>query len=137
MVRLPRRAVGERLRRGRSIGELLEEELEFARVGPFKEDAFPSPLHSERIAAILGVALGVAFLTSFATGLISHFAQQPTDLGFLSMPAAPAWLYEFTQGLHVVAGTAAIPLLIAKLWTVFPKLFEWPPIRDAAHSSSA
>ena len=133
MVRLPRRAVGERLRRGRSIGELLEEELEFARVGPFKEDAFPSPLHSERIAAILGVALGVAFLTSFATGLISHFAQQPTDLGFLSMPAAPAWLFRFTQGLHVAAGTAAIPLLVAKLWTVFPKLFAWPPVRDLAH----
>ncbi|MDQ3676276.1 MAG: molybdopterin-dependent oxidoreductase [Actinomycetota bacterium] len=133
MVRLPRRSVGERLRRGRSIGELLEEELAFARAGPFKEGAFPSRLHSERIAAILGVALGVAFLTCFATGLISHFAQRPADLGFFSMPAAPAWLYRFTQGLHVAAGTAAIPLLVAKLWTVFPRLFAWPPVRDVAH----
>lgn len=133
MLRLPRRAVGERLRRGRSIGEVLEEELAFARVGPFKEGAFPSSLHSERIASLLGVALGIAFLTCFATGLISHFAQQPADLGFLSMPAAPAWLFRFTQGLHVAAGTAAIPLLIAKLWTVFPKLFGWPPVRDVAH----
>jgi len=137
MVRLPRRSVGERLRRGRSIGDVFEEELSFARVGPLKEGTFPSRLHSERIAAILGMALGIAFFTCFLTGLISHFAQNPADLGFLSMPAAPAWLYRFTQGLHVVAGTAAIPLLIAKLWTVFPKLFEWPPIRDAAHSSSA
>ena len=133
MVRLPRRSVGERLRRGRSIGDVFEEELSFARVGPLKEGTFPSRLHSERIAAILGMALGIAFFTCFLTGLISHFAQNPADLGFLSMPAAPAWLYQFTQGLHVVAGTAAIPLLIAKLWTVFPKLFEWPPVRDAAH----
>jgi len=73
MVRLPRRSVGERLRRGRSIADVLDEELAFARVGPFKEGAFPSGLHSERIAAILGVALGIAFLTCFATGLLSHF----------------------------------------------------------------
>lgn len=112
---------------------MLDEELAFARVGPFKEEAFPSSLHSERIAAILGVALGIAFLTCFATGLLSHFAQQPTHLGFLSMPAAPSWLYRFTQGLHVASGTAAIALLIAKLWTVFPKLFSWPPIRDLGH----
>ena len=49
------------------------------------------------------------------------------------MPAAPAGLYRFTQGLHVASGTAAIPLLIAKLWTVFPKLFTWPPVRDIGH----
>ena len=50
MVRLPRRSVGERLRRGRSIGDVFEEELSFARVGPLKEGTFPSRLHSERIA---------------------------------------------------------------------------------------
>lgn len=133
MVRLPRRSVGERLRRGRSIGDVLEEEMALARVGPFKEGAFPSRLHSERIAAILGAALGITFLTCFATGLISHFAQNPANLGFLSMPAAPAWLYRFTQGLHVASGVASIPLLVAKLWTVFPKLFTWPPARDVAH----
>jgi len=82
MVRLPRRSVGERLRRGRSIGDVFEEELSFARVGPLKEGTFPSRLHSERIAAILGMALGIAFFTCFLTGLISHFAQQPADLGF-------------------------------------------------------
>jgi len=103
------------------------------RRNPLPEGAFPSRLHDERIASILGVALGVAFLTCLATGLISHFAQHPADLGFLSMPAAPAWLYRFTQGLHVAAGIASIPLLIAKLWTVFPKLFTWPPVRDLAH----
>jgi len=33
-------------------------------------------------------------------------------------------LYRVTQGVHVIAGTAAVPLLLVKLWTVFPKLFD-------------
>jgi hypothetical protein len=36
------------------------------------------------------------------------------------------WLYRLTQGLHVVSGIAAIPLLLVKLWSVWPKLFERP-----------
>lgn len=138
MVRRPRRAVGERLRdadgRRRPLTDLLEHELAFARVGPFREGAFPSRLHDERTAALLGIALGVCFLTCFLTGLITQFAQHPLDLGFLSMPASPGWLYRVTQGLHVATGTAAIPLLLAKLWTVYPRLFTWPPIRGAAHA---
>ncbi len=134
MVRRPRRSVGERLRAGRSIGELFEEELAFARVGPLKEGAFPSRLHDERTAALLGISLGVCFLTCFLTGLITQFAQHPLDLGFLSMPASPGWLYRVTQGTHVATGTLAIPLLLAKLWTVYPQLFAWPPVRDVAHA---
>jgi hypothetical protein len=34
-----------------------------------------------------------------------------------------------TQGLHVAAGVAALPLLLVKLWSVYPKLFERPPAR--------
>ncbi len=100
---------------------------------PFREGSFPSPLHSERTAALLGVALGVSFLTCFLTGLISHLAQHPLDIGFLSMPAQPSWLYRITQGVHVATGIASIPLLLAKLWTVFPKLFTWPPVGNVAH----
>jgi DMSO/TMAO reductase YedYZ molybdopterin-dependent catalytic subunit len=37
-------------------------------------------------------------------------------------------LYRVTQGLHVISGIAAIPLLVVKLWSVFPKLFERPLI---------
>lgn len=138
MVRRPRRAVGERLRdadgRRRPIADVLDEELSFARVGPFREDAFPSRLHDERIAAILGIALGICFLVCFATGLVTQFAQHPLDLGFLSMPASPGWLYRVTQGTHVAAGTLAIPLLLAKLWTVYPRLFTWPPVRGFGHA---
>ena len=31
----------------------------------------------------------------------------------------PAGLYRITQGVHVATGIAAIPLLFAKLWTVY------------------
>jgi len=100
---------------------------------PFAAGTFTSRLHNPRIAARLGLALGVCFAACFATGLFSHFAQHPLDVGFLSMPAGPAWLYRLTQGIHVAAGIAAIPLLLAKLWTVYPKLFAWPPLRGIAH----
>lgn len=80
------------------------------------------------------MALGVGFFTCLLMGLVSHFAQHPLQIGFLSMPARPAGLYRVTQGVHVATGIASIPLLIAKLWTVFPKLFAWPPVRNVAHA---
>ncbi len=91
---------------------------------------FSSPLHHETVAAALGIALGVAFTTCFATGLLSHVAQDPQ--GWFVWPSRPAGLYRFTQGLHVAAGLATIPILLAKLWTVYPKLFEWPPFTSVA-----
>ena len=103
--------------------------------GPFRDGAFSSRLHDERIAARLGLALGIAFLTCFATGLVSHFAQHPLDIGFLSTPASPGWLYRITQGVHVTAGIASIPLLLLKLWTVYPLLFTWPPARHVAQAT--
>lgn len=62
--------------RSRSIAARLER---MRPPGPFREGTFSSPLHDERVAARLGIALGVAFLTCFATGLASHFAQYPLD----------------------------------------------------------
>ena len=97
---------------------------------PFRDGSFTSPARSERTAAILGIALGVSFFTCFATGLYSHLAQHPPSWFHLS--ARPAGLYRLTQGLHVATGLASIPLLFAKLWTVFPKLFTWPPFHSVA-----
>jgi DMSO/TMAO reductase YedYZ molybdopterin-dependent catalytic subunit len=94
--------------------------------------AFRSRLHDERVAAWLGIALGVSFTTAFVTGLISHFMQHPPD--WLRWPSRPVNFYRFTQGLHVVGGIATIPLLLAKLWTVYPKLLRWPPIRSIGHA---
>ncbi|MGH9165787.1 MAG: molybdopterin-dependent oxidoreductase [Acidimicrobiales bacterium] len=96
------------------------------------EQSFHSTLHSTRTAALLGVALGVSFTTSFVTGLISHVHQNP--LGWFDLPSRPLWLYRFTQSLHVATGIASIPLLVAKLWTVFPLFWKRPAVRGAAHA---
>jgi DMSO/TMAO reductase YedYZ molybdopterin-dependent catalytic subunit len=92
---------------------------------------FRSPLHDERNAALLGIALGVAFTICFVTGVLSALIQDPPD--WFRWPSRPAGLYRVTQGLHVATGLASIPLLLAKLWVVFPKLFAWPPFRSTAH----
>src|ERR1700674_5549322 len=89
-----------------------------------------NPLRDQRVAAWLGTALGVLFTTCFITGLYSHVQQHP--LSWLPIPAQPAGLYRVTQGVHVVAGVASLPLLVAKLWVVWPKLFAWPPFRTVA-----
>lgn len=93
---------------------------------------FTSRLHDERNAAMLGIALGVTFTVCFATGLWSHLMQTPPS--WFHRPPRPAGLYRLTQGLHVATGLASIPLLLAKLWTVYPKLFVWPPFRSVAHA---
>ena len=77
----------------------------------------------------------VAFTTCFVTGLLSHVAQDPHP--WFPWPARPAGLYRVTQGLHVATGLAAIPLLLAKLWTVFPQLFQRPAVRSVAHGDGA
>ncbi|MCW2577137.1 MAG: Oxidoreductase, molybdopterin binding, partial [Modestobacter sp.] len=107
------------------LGARLPAPPEQLRRGPFRRGAFTSPLHSERRAARTGAFLGIAFTVCFLTGLISHLVQNPP--GWFVWPASPSWLYRVTQGIHVATGLASIPLLLVKLWTVYPKLFEWPP----------
>jgi DMSO/TMAO reductase YedYZ molybdopterin-dependent catalytic subunit len=86
----------------------------------------PSPLRSTAVTARVGLVLGIAVTVCFLTGLISHFIQHPQP--WFWWPTRPVWLYRLTQGLHVVSGIAAIPLLVVKLWSVWPKLFEKPLI---------
>ncbi len=87
--------------------------------------AFRSDVRGPRTAARIGVWLGVAFGVAFVTGVFSHVAQgRGADV---PLPTGPAWLYLLTQGAHVAAGTAAVPLLLVKLWSVYPRLFERPP----------
>ena len=81
-------------------------------------------LRSTAVTARVGMALGLAVAICFVTGLISHFIQHPQPWFF--WPTHPVWLYRLTQGLHVISGIAAIPLLVVKLWSVWPKLFERP-----------
>jgi DMSO/TMAO reductase YedYZ molybdopterin-dependent catalytic subunit len=101
-------------------------------MGPLPSFRFSSPARHERSATILGIALGVTFAVCFATGLLSHAAQTP--IPWFPWPAGPAWLYRVTQGVHVFSGLATIPLLLSKLWTVYPRLWQRPPVRGIAHA---
>ena len=93
---------------------------------------FTSPAHDERVTSRVGRWLGIAFTVCFLTGLLSHWIQYPPS--WFTWPSSPVWLYRVTQGLHVISGVAAIPLLLAKLWSVYPKLFERPLVRSALHA---
>jgi DMSO/TMAO reductase YedYZ molybdopterin-dependent catalytic subunit len=117
--------------------------------GPFRPQFWRSPLRGPWLASILSAALLPLLAVCAVTGFVSHWAYD-TDLGNnavfggpgpgngfdlygLDWPTSPAWLYAATQGLHVITGVAAIPILLAKLWAVVPKLFEAPPVRSVAH----
>ncbi|HYT38251.1 MAG TPA: molybdopterin-dependent oxidoreductase [Acidimicrobiia bacterium] len=97
---------------------------------PLRQRAYQSPLRDERLAAWLGASLGILFSTCFVTGLFSHLHQHP--LSWLPVPARPAGLFRFTQGLHVASGIASLPVLVAKLWVVWPRFVSFPPGRRVA-----
>ena len=90
-----------------------------------------APSRNPRTAVVIGRLLGAAFLLCFTTGLYSHFLQDP--LPWMVFPTRPTWLYQVTQGIHITAGIACFPLLLAKLYAVFPELFQTPPVRSFAH----
>jgi DMSO/TMAO reductase YedYZ molybdopterin-dependent catalytic subunit len=118
-------------------------------VGPFAEGFWRSPLRGPWLASLLSAALLPLLVICAVTGFLSHLAYQPQlgsnaifggpgpgnglDVYGLDWPTSPAWLYAATQGLHVVTGVMSIPILLAKLWTVIPKLFENPPVLSVAH----
>ncbi|MEU9406845.1 molybdopterin-dependent oxidoreductase [Streptomyces sp. NPDC048281] len=107
-----------------------------------------SPLRGTWFTSVLGLVLLVGITVLFVTGLMSYAAYNPDlapvndqtpDKGILgfylfSWPTNPYWLYRVTQGLHVTLGIALIPVLLAKLWSVVPKLFTLPPARSVAHA---
>ncbi|MEV7443931.1 molybdopterin-dependent oxidoreductase [Streptomyces sp. NPDC091204] len=95
---------------------------------------FKARLHDARTATAIGRGLGLAMVVCFATGVLSHYLQHPPGWLADRLPSRPSWGYRLTQGLHVASGTAAIPLLLAKLWAVYPRLFAWPPVRSALHA---
>ena len=94
---------------------------------PLHQGVYRSALRDERLAAILGAWLGILFSICFVTGLYSHIQQNPVS--WLPIPARPAGLYRFTQGLHVVSGIASVPVLVAKLWVVWPRFVSVPVAR--------
>jgi DMSO/TMAO reductase YedYZ molybdopterin-dependent catalytic subunit len=94
--------------------------------------AFASRLRSPRLTSQLGTVLGVAIGICFVTGYLSHAIQHPP--WWFTWPSRPVNLYRVTQGLHIATGLALVPVLLAKLWSVYPKLFRWPPFRNLVHA---
>ncbi|MEU4049871.1 molybdopterin-dependent oxidoreductase [Streptomyces olivaceus] len=96
--------------------------------------SFSGRLHDVRTATVVGRLLGIAVAICFLTGLVSHLLQEPPGWLIGHLPTRPVSGYRITQGLHVISGIAAVPLLLVKLWTVYPRLFEWPPVRGVGHA---
>ncbi len=107
--------------------------------GPTRPSFWRSPLRSVWLTSMLGSVLLAGVGIVAITGLLSHAAYQPNlganglvspDIGLLVIgwPTSPGWLYAATQGLHVTIGIIIVPLLLAKLWSVIPRLFAWPPV---------
>ncbi len=93
---------------------------------------FTSPLRSTALTARIGSVVGICFGVCFITGLLSHYQYSPWS--WLPEPASPVFLYRITQGTHVATGIATIPLVLVKLWSVYPNLFRWPPARSVTHA---
>jgi DMSO/TMAO reductase YedYZ molybdopterin-dependent catalytic subunit len=116
--------------------------------GPFRAGFWRSPLRGPWLTAVLGLVLLIGLPIVIVTGLLSNDAYQPglganglgrdlggpLDLYLFGWPTNPSWLYALTQGLHVTIGLALFPVLLTKLWSVIPRLFEWPPVRGPAHA---
>ena len=90
-----------------------------------REEAFRSALRGPDVASRVGLWLGLCFLVTLLTGVFSHFAQQASTA--IPLPGRPVSLYRVTQTLHIAVGTAGVPLLLVKMWAVYPKLFARPP----------
>ena len=97
------------------------------RLRPPRQEDFSTRLRSQAVTARVGLWLGICFGIAFLTGLWSHYGQDIP--GWLAWPTSPSWGYRVTQGLHVTAGSAAVPLLLVKLWSVYPRLFQMVPRR--------
>jgi DMSO/TMAO reductase YedYZ molybdopterin-dependent catalytic subunit len=103
-----------------------------------------SPLRGPWLTSVFGATLLVVLPIVIVTGLLSYIAYGPRfgqaipfNVGWLKLPtfdwpASPPWLYQLNQGLHVGLGLVVIPVVLAKLWSVIPRLFGWPPARSVA-----
>jgi DMSO/TMAO reductase YedYZ molybdopterin-dependent catalytic subunit len=113
--------------------------------GPFHASFWKSSARGRRVTAAIGLILLPLLTIVVVTGLLSYAAYNPrlagndnVHNGFLHFylfdwPVTPSWLYRLNQGLHVTIGVALVPIVLVKLWSVLPRLFEWPPVRSPAH----
>ena len=115
--------------------------------GPlFRAERFSSPVRGPWLTSVLAAVLLVGLPVLLVTGLLSYAAYEPRfgtafpadpgplRLPYFAWPAGPSWLYRLNQGVHVALGLALVPVVLAKLWSVVPKLFAWPPARSLAQA---
>ncbi|NMH98328.1 molybdopterin-dependent oxidoreductase [Pseudonocardia acidicola] len=105
---------------------------------------FHSPLRGPWLTSVFGLVLLIGLPVVIVTGLLDYLAYGPQfgqaipagvgplQLPVFDWPTRPSWLFRLTQGLHVGLGLILIPVVLAKLWSVIPKLFAWPPARSFA-----
>lgn len=114
--------------------------------GFLQPEVWRSPLRGPWLTSVLGSVLLVGMPIVALTGALSYVAYNPMlgdneltpgsglpEAFFFAWPTRPSWLYRFTQGTHVILGIVLVPVVLAKLWSVMPKLFAWPPVRSPAH----
>ena len=103
-----------------------------------------SPLRGPWLTSVFGSVLLVGLPVVILTGLLSYIAYGPqfgqaiprrrrmaqtthvrlADPALVALPADPR--------VHVGLGLIIIPVVLAKLWSVIPRLFAWPPLRSIA-----
>jgi DMSO/TMAO reductase YedYZ molybdopterin-dependent catalytic subunit len=105
-----------------------------------------SPIRGPWLTSVFGFVLLIGIPVEIVTGLVSYAAYNPRLAGNDTTPqhgifsfylfnwiTSPSWIYRVSQGTHVLLGLVLVPVLLAKLWSVIPRLFAWPPLRSAAH----
>ena len=107
---------------------------------------FRSTIRGPWLTSAFGAVLLVALPVITVTGLLSYIAYgpqfgqaRPAEVGWLRLPSFawptdPSWIYRLNQGLHVTLCIVVVPLVLAKLWSVMPKLVQWPPARSPAQA---
>ncbi len=111
---------------------------------PLSPRVWNSPLRGPWLTSIFGAVLLLTLPVVTLTRFLSYNAYapqlgqaRPDDVGWLHLPffpwpTDPPWLYRLTQGVHVGLGLVLVPVVLAKLWSVIPRLFVWPPARSVA-----
>lgn len=98
-----------------------------------------SPIRGPWLTSMFALPLLAGLPIVIVTGLLDWMAYSPqfgqsipSDVGGLHLPwfawpTDPPWLFRLTEGLHVGLGMVLVPVVLAKLWSVIPKLFTGPP----------
>ena len=109
---------------------------------PFSPLFWRSPIRGPWMTSFLGTLLVPAIAVLAVTGFVDHWASDPGLRNaicrrgmpvLVQFPASwPSWSYALSQGAHVTLGLMALPFVLAKLWSVMPKLFRRPIVTSVA-----